>query len=304
MKEVRYSLRQLRYFVAVVDAGTISSAAEALRVSPAGVSLAVAGLERAMAAQLLVRHRGRGVSLTAAGADLLAEARALLEAAGELQERAHDLGQALAGRLVVGCYTPLGPFLLPRLLRGFGAEYPEIVLDFVEGSASDLHDQLVARGCELALLYDLDVLAGTATETVSVQRPHVILPAGHRLAGAQVVDIRDLAAEPMVALDVPPSMHHTQGVFDAVGVVPRIVHRSTSFELVRSLVGRGLGYSLLIQQPETDRTYDGRRVVTRPILGDPGELAIVLARPAGLRPTRRALAFARFCRDVLGERRP
>ena len=66
--------------------------------------------------------------------------------------------------------------------------------------------------------------------------------------------------------------------------------------MVRSLVARGVGYSLLIQRPALDASYEGRELKMHRI-SDTGipPLPVVLARPAGSQPTRRAAAFAEFC---------
>ncbi|WP_322766827.1 LysR family transcriptional regulator [Frankia sp. Cr1] len=299
MDEPRFSLRQLQYFVAAAEAGTISGAAARMRVSATGVSLAITELERALGTQLVLRRPARGLALTVAGNHVLVEARALLGAAGELQSGVHDLGQELVGRLVVGCYSPLAPLVLPPLLEGFQAAHPGVDLDFVEGSLTELQGLLAAGDCEVALMYDQDIVPGTTTEVLYRARPHVVLPAGHRLSGLEQVDLAELAGEPLVMLDIPPSVHHTTMVFESAGLTPRVRYRSRNVELVRSLVGRGLGYSLLIQRPRTDVTYDGRRVVTRPIESGPGEVAVVLARPTRARATRRVQAFVRFCHAAL-----
>ena len=82
-----YSLRQLLYFVAVAEKGTVSAASERLRVSPSAVSLAISELERALKVQLCVRRKAHGVTLTVSGTQLLHHARALLRQARELLEK-------------------------------------------------------------------------------------------------------------------------------------------------------------------------------------------------------------------------
>ncbi|MEO8328444.1 MAG: LysR family transcriptional regulator, partial [Candidatus Nanopelagicales bacterium] len=74
----RFTLRQLEYFVAVAEAGTITAAAEQIHLSQSAMSTALADLERVFGVQLLVRHHSRGVTLTPSGEDLLVTARELL----------------------------------------------------------------------------------------------------------------------------------------------------------------------------------------------------------------------------------
>lgn len=294
------SLRQLSYFVAAAEAGTMTGAAAALHVSQSAVSLGVADLERHLGVQLLLRRRAKGLTLTSAGQRLIADARALLHRAEELRAGARDLGQSLAGRLVVGCFSTLGPSLLPRLLDGFRTQYPAVELDFVEGSLGDLQAMLLEGRCELALLYDIDLQPGIERETVYTTRPYVLLAPDHPLAAADAVHLADLVGHDMVLLDMPPSRHHLLGLLADAGVVPRIRHTTVTFETVRSLVARGAGFSLLVQQPAVDLSYEGLPLVARPVADDIPLTRVVLARPAAAQPTRRAQAFAAHCRAALG----
>lgn len=155
------SLRRLAYFVAAAELGTMTRAAQRLHVSQSAVSLAVAELERELGVQLLLRRRARGLTPTAAGRRVLADARVLLRRADELRAGARDLGATLRGRLVVGCFATLAPLVLPGLLDGFAAAHPDVDLDFVEGSLVDLQAMLLDGRCELALLYDMDIEPGS-----------------------------------------------------------------------------------------------------------------------------------------------
>lgn len=291
----RISLRQLDYFVIAAETGTMTEAAQRLFVSQSAVSLGIAELERQLRVQLLFRAKGRGLTLTQAGRRLLPEARALLARTEELQAGMRDLGQSPAGRLTVGCFSTLAPFLLPPLLEEFQAAFPEVVVDFVEGSLVELQRLLLEGRCELALLYGVDLEPTIHQELLYLTRPHVLLPSGHRLADAETVRLADLADHEMIVLDVPPSLRYFTEVLAGAGVTPTVRHRTENFETVRSLVARGFGYSLLIQHPSVDVSYEGRRLEVRRISDEVVPLPVVLARPVGAEPTRRAAAFAAFC---------
>jgi len=94
-----YTLRQLEYFVAVAETGTVTAAAAKVHLSQSAMSTALADLERLLAVQLVLRHHARGITLTAAGSRLLVEARQLLRQADELQSLATHLGGEVTGRL-------------------------------------------------------------------------------------------------------------------------------------------------------------------------------------------------------------
>ena len=132
-------------------------------------------------------------------------------------------------------------------------------------------------------------------------RPYVLLPSGHRLAGRRQVALEQLVVEPLVLLDQPQPSKYFLGLFDAAGLTPSIGHRTSSFEMVRSLVARSLGYSLLIQRPAIDVSYEGLPLVCLPLVRPARTLTIVIGAAKGAKPTRRATAFVEHCLDVLAD---
>ncbi len=294
------SLRQLEYFVAAAEAGTMSGAAERFPVSSSAVSLAVAQLERSLGVQLFHRVKAKGLSLTAAGAELLPDARRLLAEAGELEHNARSLGHELKGRLTIGCYPTLTPFLMPRVLDDFPRLHPLVEMRFLEGSVAELQDWLIEGRCEAALMFDIGIRPALERTVLFAIRPQVVLPASHRLAERSAVRLRELADEPMVMIDMPPSEQFFTGLLERADVTPTIVHRTISFEAVRSLVARGLGWSMLIQRPAVDLSYEGLPLVTVPIRDRIDDVEILLVTPPG-RQTRRAVAFGRRCVELFAK---
>jgi DNA-binding transcriptional LysR family regulator len=292
-------LRQLRCFVAAVDAGTMSGAADRLGLSQPGVSMAIRQLERTLGVQLIVRRPARSLLLTAAGQAFVPDARELLTRAQEVAESAASAGGAIAGRLTVGCFRTEAPFLLPGLLETFARRHPEVELDFVEGSTTELADALRAGRCEVALAYHVGLDADLEWTLLYEQAPHALVAADDPLARLGSVSIAELAQRDMVLLDLPPTTSYLAAVFAAAGSEPKVRFRTTSYELVRSLVGRGLGYTLLINRPVGDMSYEGRPLAAVPIAGPSAAIEVVLVRLADTRPTRRARAFAEHCHDVL-----
>ncbi len=296
------NLRQVECFVRSVEAGTMTAAAEQLLVSQSAVSLAVAGLENALGTQLLVRRRSRGLALTAAGRRFLPQAKELLAHAEDVRADVQSEGSELSGRLVVGCFRTAAPFVLPGLLETFAAEHPGVRLDFIEGPLPELERALKEGRCEVALVYDLDVGPGIECDALYQTEPYVLLSPGHPLAAQEELALATLAEHPMVMLDVPPSSAYFHGVFAEAGVEPDVRFNVSSYELLRSLVARDLGYGLLISRPAADVSYEGRPLVARRLAGDPLPIDVSLAWVAGVRRTRRARAFADHCRRMLPHR--
>lgn len=296
MNSLRFSLRQLEYFVAIAEAGTLSGAAEDLRVSQSGLSQSLTDLERALGAQLAVRRKAHGVALTPTGTQVLRHARDLLRHGEDLANIAAG-GDSLRGVLHLGCYVTLAPTTLPPLLESFGDLHPGLRIDFAEGTQDVLQRRLLAGELDLAVLYDMEVQPEMARTVISRARPYVLLADGHRLANEPTVSLADLAAEPMVLLDAPPSSHNTLAIFDRLGITPEVRYRPKTFELTRALVGRAMGYALLVQRPANNRTYEGKKVTIKEISEDVGDFRILLAWPKSMRLNQRAQAFVNFCQN-------
>jgi len=294
------TLRQLEYFVSAAQAGSMTKAATEQYVSQSAISLAIGDLERAVGTQLLLRRRGRGLSLTAAGRHMLADARDLLGRAGDLVNETRTLGEDLQGTLAVACYDTIAPFLVPRLLTTFGERYPDLTVDLHGGNMADLHTQVSDGRCEMFISYDLDLAADIETVLLQPTAPYVLLGEGHHLAEQPEISLETLVGESLVLLDHPQPSHYFLSLFQTANLQPTIGYRTTSFELVRSLVARGHGYSLLIQRPSSDVSYEGIGLVCRQLHQPTQTLNIVIGTPAGARLTRRATAFISHCVEQLG----
>jgi DNA-binding transcriptional LysR family regulator len=144
---------------------------------------------------------------------------------------------------------------------------------------------------------DVKPAAYRLAEPLAEFPPYAVLPEGHPLAEQSKVRLRQLAPEPMVLLDVAPSREYFTSLFHRAGLEPTIRFHSPSFETVRSMVGNGVGYSILVTRPASDVTYDGRKVVALPIADkvEPGRIVRAYARQA--RPTRLAKTFGDHCKD-------
>ena len=259
-----FTLRQLAYFVAAADVGTITSAAELLHVSPSAMSDAITELETALRERLCIRRRAHGLTLTPSGQRVLEHARRMLAEAEDLQHSITGAGQ-LAGPVVIGCYPTLAPTILPPLLQGFAELHPQIELSIREATQDRLADELHTGRIDVAFVYNMLVPAETERTQLFELQAHVVLPADHPLATRASLRLRDLVNEDLILLDAPPSSEHTLSVFEAQGLRPKIRHRTASYEVVRTLVARGLGYGVLVSRVSNAQSYEGLPIVTKPI---------------------------------------
>ena len=221
--------------------------------------------------------------------------------ADELDTSAHALGEGLVGRIRLGCFAILAPYLLPPLLAAIEKELPGLEVEPVEEALDGLETGLREGRFEVALSYDLGLGEGIERKELLNIKPYALLAASHPLASADSVRLADLADEPFVLLDLPHSRDYFRSAFTSAGLQPRIRYRTWSAETARALVGRGLGWSLLNLRPTNSQSVEGRKVVTQELADSVPALTVVLAKPAGSRPTKRAQAVEAVALRVLAE---
>ena len=207
-------------------------------------------------------------------------------------------GRKSTGRtLSVGCLHTFGPYFVPAIIERMVASNPAQQIKLIEGDQRFVLEALQAGECDLALLYDFDLPKDLVVVPLTQLTTYVLLAEGHPLAAKSVLTPADLVQHPMVLLDAPPSRDYFTGILENAGVTPQFAYRSSSFEMVRSLVGHGLGTTLLATKPASPMTYDGRALVTRPLKADVEPSQVVLLRRPNKR-SRPADEFQSFCEEL------
>ena len=290
-----YTLRQLEYALAVNEHGSVARAAASFGVAQPSVSASLAKLEDQIGLQLFIRHHAQGVTATPQGARFLAEARNLLSQAQDLQRQSEAAGTTIEGTLSIGSFTTIAPAFAPKIISQFMALHPKAKLRLEEGTQEHLFEGLRGGRYDLALLYSVDLPDEFMSTPLVSLPPHILLPQHHRLATRRRIALRDLAAEPFVLLDIPPSRTYFLRILQSAGIEPKIAFSSPSLEIVRGLVGQGLGYSILITRPHGDHSYDGEPLAIRAIAEDVERGEIVLATLRQMRKTRLVSAFEEHC---------
>jgi DNA-binding transcriptional LysR family regulator len=292
-----FTLRQLSFLVCAADEGTISAAAARLHASPSAVSDAITELERALGARLTVRRRARGLSLTSAGVHVVARARSLLAASHELATSLQGAAGELVGPLTIGCYPTLAPMILPPLLHDFGGAHPRVELNVFEATHDRLAGRIESGEVDVAFVYDALIPGLPRREKLLELPAHVLLSAGDPLAAAPAVRLAELVDRDLILLDAPPSGEHTLSLFAAQGLTPHVRHRVQSYEAVRTLVGRGLGYGILVHRPANPASYEGYPVVIKEIEPAVVPVGIDVIWSATTEPTGRTRALIDFARS-------
>ena len=291
--------RQLAYIVAVADCGSISAAAEKLAISQPAISAAIQKVEEEYQLKLFIRERPQRVILSPVGRQFIARARRLLENAQEFDDDARNLRQTLTGVVEVGCFLPTAAFIIPIILRGLKDRDFDISLQVHEADLDEINQMLTQGRVDVALTYNMHPSPGIEFETLIEAPPYVLLPKDDPLAHQASISLSELADRDMVALNLPITQQFFLSLFSKANLTPKIKHQARSYELVRSLVGAGEGYAILIMRPVNERAYDGSELVYVPLSDEVPIPQYGLAFTNRTLPTKLIETFADICRETL-----
>lgn len=295
MKPIPFGFRQIDYLLAVAETGSTAAAARLTNVSQPSISVAIAQFEAHFGAPLFLRLPGQGMQPTPFGRDRIAKLRALRAEAGTL----FDCEGETAQQLRLGVFSTLGPRYVPMLMRHFTKANPGASIRLVEGDIAALAQSVLAGELDLALVYDAGLPAGLEVCELAQIPPRAVLPPDHRLAGQTSIDLRDLAEDPLILIGLPHSRGYFLSLFQIAGARPAIAYETASIEMLRALVANGHGVGLLATELPYDQTYDGRRVIDRPLSGTLPPSRVVLIRAARFDATPAMTSFIAMAEDLI-----
>ena len=192
---MRYTLRQIEYFIATAETGSITLASERVNISQPSISTAIAHLEEELGTQLFVRRHAQGLSLTSAGRLLLAEAKRLVEQAEYIYSVASEVGERVRGQLALGCFITIAPMVMPELSHSFTSSYPEARIIQTVADHEQLLERLLNAELDVAITYDLLIPDEFEFLPLASLPPHVVVSEASPLASRSAFSLKDLARE-------------------------------------------------------------------------------------------------------------
>lgn len=244
-------LRQLRYFVRVVERGSMSQAALDLDLVQSALSQQISRLESELATRLLQRTP-RGVVPTEAGMAFFREAQLTLRHADQAVRSAQQA--RLSGSVSVGLAPTTAAVLGLPLMQAMRARYPEVRLHMVGGMSGHLSEMLNARALDMAVLFDSRLRGGQAPHGGRRWQVHPLLEEALFLIRARAHSPAPLPAEIALAslgdepLILPTGQHGLRSALDQAFAQarcqPRVVLEVDSLSMVMAAVDAGLGATL------------------------------------------------------------
>jgi DNA-binding transcriptional LysR family regulator len=289
-------LRQLEYFVAVVEEANFTRAAERVHISQSGVSAQIRALERELGAELIDRS-GRTATLTAAGEAALGHARETLTCVDAVRRAVDDVSGLIRGRLAVGMVTGCTITPLFDALAAFHHAHPGVEISLLEDTSDRLAASVRSGALDLALVGT----AGTPPPdlehlTIFSEGLVAAVPAGHPLASRGRAALADVVAHPVVCL---PSGTGVRAVFDescaTASLSPEVAFQASAPDAVADLAVRGMGVAILSATMATDHVD---RLTAVPI--DDVEIPSVLALVWRPTPSPAMKELVRRCHAAFG----
>jgi DNA-binding transcriptional LysR family regulator len=309
--------RRLRVFREVARHGSFSAAADALGYTQPAVSRQIATLEAELDTVLVMRVP-QGAVLTDAGSLLLDRADAILGRLDEVENELKALAGLEGGRLRLASFASAAASIVPLAIAKFRERHPNVELSITMADPVYSLPQLRAGELDIALSHDplndgtLDSVRpaangnGGGRESLGITLEHlfddpmyVALPASHRLAGANNLDLACFANEPWMLATTntcPDSRLFLRACHDA-GFEPQIAFQNDDYPAILGFVAAGVGVAMI-----PDMVARGVRddVVVRVLDPAPPPRPIMAALPAGYRSPA-ATAMLAVLRDVAEE---
>lgn len=300
---MRFTIKQLEYFVAAGEAGSIKLAAEKIAISQPSISSAISHIESELQLQLFVRHHAQGLSLTTSGRRMLHEAKLFLKQGEGLYAVASELNNEIRGQLSVGCMITLAPMLAPQLAHTFTSENPGVTVVTSEGGHEDMLKMLRQVDIDVAITYDLPAQEDMSFEALADLPPYVLVATKHPLAKKRELGLKDLVSEPMILLDLPRSVQYFSSLFESKNLSASIHARSRNQEVVRAMVANGYGYTIANVRPKSQTALDGRKLKAIKLSGRHKPMRIGIMTLKQTRKPLTLMAFENHCRRLISDRK-
>ena len=295
-----FTIRQLQFFVAVAEQGTVSGAAKAMLISQSSVTEAVKSLEADLGVELFLR-RSRSLEITHVGHQFLRHAKKILADVSDARSVFETNPEAARGKLSLGVTSLVAGYVLSDILSRFRRAYPSVDVTAIEDNGEYLEHLLIGGEIDVAVLVtsNLHNRSALQVETLEVSAYRLWLPLGHKLTSKEAITVDDVAAEPLIMLSVDEIEESTSDLMSSLGARPNVAFRTRSVEAVRSLVATGAGVALLPNLVYRPWSLEGDRIEIRDVSGDLPAVQVGLAWRKGAPLSQISLDFVRSAQTAL-----
>jgi DNA-binding transcriptional LysR family regulator len=242
---MHFDFKDLEFFVAVADAGSIARAAERCHTVASAVSKRLSDLEESFGTALLTRG-ARGVELTSAGHAFLVKARKLLDQAGQLEEEIQKHSVGMRGQVTVFANMSAIVEFLPAVLSAFLKQHPDIHVHLEQHISEHIALAVKENSVDLGIIGELPTIDQLTTIPFRSDELVLVTQRNHPLAKKTTVAFAAAAEQPFVGLDANSALHYVLAKAGAdCGKQLDLRIRVASFDAACAMVAAGLGVTIL-----------------------------------------------------------
>lgn len=294
-------IRQLRYFVAIAEEGSLSAAAQRVNVAQPSLSQHVISLERELDVTLLERS-SRGVSLTESGEVLLDHGRRIIAAMDVAAEAVRQSGSAPQGEVTFGLPSSIAMVLSVPLAETVRLELPKVRLRAIDAMSGFIKTWLEDQSIDLGMLYDLGSVRHLSHRQLMTEELHFF-------SAPDAWPFNSRAGSPVPVADLPqvelvlPSPHHGLRIMIERNIKPHGVTLDVATEMdglgqIKTMVARGSGYTILAPAAAIDFVERGELIMA-PIVEPRLVRPVYLVRNPAKPVTRASRELERITLEVI-----
>lgn len=291
----------MRYFLRVVEAKSITKAAEVSHVAQPALGMQIRNLEQELGVKLLVRH-ARGVVPTEAGERLAEQAEGLLRDFEQMRQNIMDIGGELRGDVALGVTATITHVLTAPLFAACRKKYSQISLNFKEGMSERLVEWVTDGRVDIALTYTFPVNSDAMSEVLAVESLYFAVPATHAARGASEITLREALGNDDIVFSSrsSPFRRKVQDVARANNLELRVVCEVNSVAMINELVSSGLSCAVMPYGAVRAEVESGR-IVALPIVDPEMKRTLYLTYPKKRRYSKPLIAVRDEIRAIVDE---
>ena len=257
---MRISLKSLHYLNTAIELQSIKKASNKLHVVPSAISSAIDLIEQEMELKLITRYPSRGIQPTETGKLIIKKINILLDNYYSLISEGAEVKNSLSGTLRLALGVAAAATFIPTLIQPLIDKNNDITLKLFETDNEQAQNGLLNGDFDAIIFLSENVKPGFTCENLMKAPPYILAPKDYFPRSQKTVSLSHFNELPMVLLNLPGVSEYYNSLFEINKIRPRVVATAKTNQMVRSLVGAGLGCSLLNLKGAADTTAAGDEV--------------------------------------------
>jgi DNA-binding transcriptional LysR family regulator len=299
MERASMEIRRLHYFVRTAELGSLCRASDVLRIAQPALTRQVRLLEEELGVTLFTRTR-RGMRLTEEGEQLLADVIGPLRQLDTALQNIRSVASGLSGNVTVGMTPTVAYVLAEPLIERMAIQAPNVAVRIAEGSALHLGEGVTSGELDMALLHDAPHDPRLVIRELLTEEMVVIGPPDSGLSPDRLLDIDELTRLPLILPNPRNGLRSVTERYAArFNVRFHIKHVIDSFPVLKDMVGKGHGYTIL-PLSSVLREVEAGTLAWSPV-DNPSRRTLVLATGTHARGPRVLARLEQVVEDLLWE---